>query len=76
MVFVSTYAESNDAHDDHCHNVEPGVLEPLAELGPRAHGVVRRALIIVVFGLGGGRMCCRAVARFTAEETHVGGDGD
>lgn len=70
-----TYTKANDAHDNHRDNVEPGVLEPLAELGPRAHGVVRRALVIVVFGLGGGGcMCSWAVARFAAEDTHVGGD--
>lgn len=70
-----TYTKADGAHNDHCDNVEPCVLEPLAERGLRAHGIIGRAFVMVVFGLGRGCMSCWTVARFTAEETHVGGDG-
>jgi hypothetical protein len=75
-LYNPTYTKTDNAHDNHCDNVEPCVLEPLAELGSRAHGVVWRASVIVVFGMGmgGGCMCFRAVARFTAEDAHVGGN--
>lgn len=75
---VKTYAETDGTEDGHGENVEPSVLEPLAESRPGGHGVGLEAMatsfaLLVSSVMAVSNRRCSAIrgAGLTVEEAHL-----
>lgn len=67
-----TYSESNRAHDGHGEDIQPSMLQPLAEGRPRRHTV---RLMPARMRLAGQSVIASRRLAIAVEEAHLSGGG-